>query len=360
MSSSILQRERIRTIIALTMKSHTVPRRLLDQFAYDDPVKRSRRLWQYAKGRLPWGFASPTSATRIDHHFADPVDAEREEMLETRLNAEFENPVHQFIGELNYSTFVLSRLHVRQLTRYVTLLFNRSDNRRKATKEQVAIGIESIRSLLTKEDQLAQLAGRWTLEIIRLGHPLQRPVTVEEVRLSAENMIANMQTEEHLQTTYVDMMERVMAYLDESLDNGQWNLMHTTPDAPFVIGDAPVVTWQRLNNGALQHGQGFATPNVEALLPVAPTTCIHILPAVQRTRPPRQPTVMEVNEAQAAYATRYCYANVNHPALDSIIQSKLGRNKIGINVFSLRHRNYENTMFDLLMTGGTEFHAPRR
>ena len=322
------------------MKSHTVPRRLLDQFAYSDPVTRSRRLWQYAKGRPPWGFASPTSATRIEHHFADPADAEREERLETRLNEEFENPVHQFLGQVHYRAFVLSRLHVRQLTRYVTLLFNRSDNRRKATEQQVAISIESMRSLLAKEEQLAKLAARWTLEIIRLGHPLQQPVTVNEVRQSAEKMIASMQTEEHLQTTYVDAMERAMTFLDEILDNGEWNLMRTTSDLPFVIGDAPVVTWQRLDNGALQHGQGFATPNVEALLPLAPTTCLHILPAVQRTRRPQQPTVREVNEAQAAFATRYCYTNINEPTLDAIIQSKIGQNKIGINVFSVRHRNY--------------------
>lgn len=187
------------------------------------------------EGRLPWGFASPTSATRIEHHFADPADTEREEKLETRLNEEFENPVHQFLGQLRYRTFALSRLHVRQLTRYVTLLFNRSDNRRKATKEQVAVGIESMRSLLAKQEQLVQLAERWTFEIIRLGHPLQRPVTVDEVRLSVEKIIANMQTEEHLQTTYVDSMERAMAFLDEGLDNGQWNIMHITPEVPFLI-----------------------------------------------------------------------------------------------------------------------------
>jgi hypothetical protein len=341
------------------MKSHTVPRYLLDQFAYDEPVTRSRRFWQYAKGRPPWGFASPSSAT-CGHPFADPADPEREEKLEARLNQEFENPVHQFLGQLRYRTFVLSRLHVRQLTRYVTLLFNRSDNRRKATKEQVAIGIDSVRSLLAKEEQLAQIAGRWTIEIIRLGQPLQRPVSVDKVRETAEKMIATMQTEKHLQTTYVDAMDRAMAFLDEGLDNGQWNLMHTTPDAPFVIGDAPVITWQRLGNGTLLHGQGFATPNVEVLLPVASTACIHILPLVQRTRPVRQPTVKEVNEAQAAYATRYCYANINDSTLDAIIQLKLGQNKIGINVFSVRHRNYENTMFELLRTGGTDFRAARR
>lgn len=342
------------------MKSHTVPRFLLDQFAYDDSVTGSRRLWQYTKGRQPWGLASPASATRIDNHFADPTDTERESRLEARLNQEFENPVHQFLDQLRYQTFVLSRVHVRQLTRYVTLLFNRSRNRRTATKEQVQITIESARSLLSNESQLSQIAGYWTFEIIRLGHPLQNPVSADYVRGEVQKMIAMMEGEDHIQTTYVDAMERAMAYLDESIDGGQWNIMHTAPEFPFVIGDAPVVTWERLDNGFLLHGQGFSKPNVEVLLPVASTACLHVMPVVQRTRQPRVPTVKEVNEAQAAYATQYCYTNVRDVVLDKILQPHFGRNRIGVTVFSIRHRNYENTMFDLLMSSGRNFYAPPR
>jgi hypothetical protein len=35
------------------MLSHTVPRKLLEHFAFDDPVTRSKRLWRYQKGRPP-------------------------------------------------------------------------------------------------------------------------------------------------------------------------------------------------------------------------------------------------------------------------------------------------------------------
>jgi hypothetical protein len=341
------------------MKSHAVPRLLLDQFAYDDPVTNSRRLWYYAKGRVPSGFASPKSATRIDRHFADPANAQREQQLEIRLNQEFENPVHQFLGNMRYRTFVLSRFHIRQLTRYVTLLFNRSQNRRSATKEQVAIAIESTRAFISNEEKLAKVAARWTLEMIRLGYEIDRPVNGEDVRRSAEKMISTMQTEEHQQTTYVDSMERAMAFFDDVLDSGQWNTMHTAPDFPFAIGDAPVITWQRLENGALLYGQGFATQNVEVILPVASTACLHILPAVPRTLQVRQPTVKEVNEAQAAFATKYCYAHKKDPVLDHMLQQKFGQSRIGINAFSVRHRNYDNTMFDLFMSGGSTFRAPR-
>jgi len=159
------------------MRSHTVPRLLLDQFAYDDSVTKSRRLWCYEKGKSPFVGASPKTATRIEGHFSDPANEERERRLETRLNEECENPVHQFLPNLRYQKFVMSRLHVRQLTRYITLLWNRSQNRRGATKEQIAIAIESTRSYLTDDEKLRKIAARWTMEIIRLGHPLKRAVT---------------------------------------------------------------------------------------------------------------------------------------------------------------------------------------
>ena len=82
------------------MKSHTVPKKLLEQFAYQDAVTRSLRLWRYEKNRAPYGKAPPKTATRWDEHFADPANAAKEAALEARLNQEFEVPVNDFLGEL--------------------------------------------------------------------------------------------------------------------------------------------------------------------------------------------------------------------------------------------------------------------
>jgi hypothetical protein len=341
------------------MKSHTVPRFLLDQFAYDDPVKNSRRLWQYAKGRPPWAFASPTSATRVEGHFVDPANAKREAELETKLNQEFENPVHQFLPLLQYETFFLDRIRTRQLTRYVTLLWNRSQNRRGGTKQQIEISIELTRAFLADEEKVRRVAAHWTMKIIQLGQSLERAVSVEEVRQSAEKMIATMQTQAHEQTTYVDSMERAMASTDETLENGVWNVIRADPDQPFAIGDAPVVTWHRNETGVLFYGHGMWTAGVEAVLPMAPTVCLHILPNVQRTGRVRIPTPSEVNRAQGAFATRYCYAHKNDSLIDKDLQWQFNRGQIGVNMYSVRHRNYTDTMFELLMSGGATFRAPR-
>src|ERR1700722_16983297 len=84
------------------MFSHTVPKKLLEQFAYDDPRTKSKRLWQYQKGLPPWWKASPGRATAWDGHFADPANAAKEEQIELRLKQEFEDPVNEFIEMIGY------------------------------------------------------------------------------------------------------------------------------------------------------------------------------------------------------------------------------------------------------------------
>ena len=93
------------------MKSHTIPKNLIEQFAYADPITGSKRLWRYQKGQPPYGRATPKAATRCDGHFADPTNSAKESELEERLAQEFEDPVNQFIDMLGYRTFVLTNTH---------------------------------------------------------------------------------------------------------------------------------------------------------------------------------------------------------------------------------------------------------
>ena len=86
------------------MKSHTVPKKLLEQFAFQDANTRSKRLWYYEKG-IPPNKVSPRSATRWDGHFADPANSAKELEIELRLKREFEDPVNQFIEMLRCRTF---------------------------------------------------------------------------------------------------------------------------------------------------------------------------------------------------------------------------------------------------------------
>jgi hypothetical protein len=228
------------------------------------------------------------------------------------------------------------------------MLFTRSRARRAASKGHADVTVDALRSLLSDEQRLSELIAKLTMDVIDQGLPI-RMVTRAEVVAAIENTIAAHSDTDEAQRRYIQTVETMMEFADVNMLNGDWGIIHAEPDKPFVIGDAPVVTWERTENNVLNFGQGFGRPNVEALLPVSPTTCLHVLPRVTRTRPVRMPATAEVNMAQAAFATEYCFTNVLSQEIDGILQQHFGTIPLGIDGFSVRHVDYKRVMFDILM-----------
>jgi len=140
-----------------------------------------------------------------------------------------------------------------------------------------------------------------------------------------------------------------MAFVDEGIRNGEWHILRAEPDNPFVLGDAPVVTWERMQENSFMYGQGFARPNVEVLLPVSPTACLYVLPAVPRNKLVRTPTTDEVNIGQAAFATEYCFSNVLRTEIDALLQPSFGTVRLGINGFVTRNFADTKKLFEILI-----------
>jgi Protein of unknown function (DUF4238) len=324
-----------------------VPKKLLELFAFDDPVTRSKRLWRYQKGRPPYGRASPKHAAAWERHFADPTNSNKEAEIELRLKRDFEDPVNQFLERMRYRTFVLTSTHVRLLAGYMIMLFHRTRARRDASEGQQSNTIQALEALLTDDEKLTQLATKQTMNMIARGDPqiVTKALIVEVIK----EHIAEHSTAAEAQATYVRTVETMMAYSTVSLQSGQWSIIHTEPDSPFVIGDAPVVTWERVQWDVLAYGQGFERPNVEVLLPIGPTACLHVLPRVARTRPIHKPTAEEVNMAQAAFATEHCFANVCDANIDATSQPRFGMCRLGIEGFALRNFDYKQIFFDILI-----------
>jgi hypothetical protein len=330
------------------MQSHTVPRALLEQFAFDDAKTRSPRLWCYKKGISPH-LVSPKSATRWEGHFSDPDDPKKEVTLEAQLKREIEDPVNQFIKLVGFRTFTFNATYARQLTAYIRLLFHRSRARRAASEIQSSNRLDALRSLLADEDKLSQIAGRLTLRMLAEGSQISRAVTANDLKESMENEIAKHTSAEESQRTYIQTLATMLNYDEPNMYLGQWGVLRTEPQQPFVIGDAPVVSWIRTEDNALSLGQGFAKPEVEILLPVSPTACLHVLPRVDRSRVVKPPTVDEVNGTQAAFATQSCFTNLRSDEIDSLIQPRLGVIRLGREGFSTRHIDYKQVLFDILM-----------
>lgn len=331
------------------MKSHTVPRKLLDQFAYDDPVTKSRRLWRYQKGRAPRWDASPRTATRWEGHFADPTDAAKEEQIELSLQRKFEEPVNEFIEMVGYRTFALNSTHIRSLAAYMRVLFARTRARRSASEGQAETKRQAMRTLLANEEWMSALVGKHTMDVIASGLVEPQMVTREQIIFSVTRLIEKHSGIDEAQRGYAETVLTMMAFPDPGLLHGQWELFYTTPDKPFVIGDAPVVTWERVDRDTRVLGLGFARPNVEAFLPLAPTVCVRVLPVVQRTRRVLTPYVEEVNMAQAAFSTDYCFSNIFSPEIDTTLQPHFGEMRMGIDGFSTNHIDAAKLLFDVLM-----------
>ncbi len=332
------------------MKSHTVPQKLLEQFAYLDPKTASLRLWRYERNRAPYPKATPKTATVIDRHFADPDDAQKEEQLETRLAREFEEPVNKFLFRIGNPDFALTNEHRRQLAFYVALLFFRSSARRRASTHLQQVTRSAYDQFLNNEQQVLTVAAKWNLELYfsrRLGRGL---ITVDEVRNSVRASVQERLTEMGAQSSYVATIERMMSECDEKLESGQWRCIKTAADDPFIISDAPVVTWERIGPEQFSLGMGFHRDNVEAFLPISPEKCLHILPNVSRTRNVATPDVREVNIAQAAFAARACYGHANSDAINQIVQGNFGRAELGVRSFTVWHRDYSTAVYDILMS----------
>ncbi|MFZ3264937.1 MAG: DUF4238 domain-containing protein [Terriglobales bacterium] len=329
------------------MRSHTVPRKLLEQFAYDDATTRSKRLWRYEKGRPPHKKASPRTATRIDRHFSDPEDAAKESEIEKRLNQEFEEPVNKFLFEIADPGFISTEERRRQLTFYVTLLFQRSEARRLASTHLQDVFEHALKLFTGNESQILTVAAKWGLESGLL-------VTNDQVVKMALAHSGDHFKGTNAQRSYVGMIQKVMSELDKGLFSGEWNYIRTVPTDPFILSDAPVVTWQRMRNGSLSYGLGFYRPDVEVLLPISPVVCLHIQPNVERSAVARRPTVREVNAAQAAFAVRACFSNIESAGIDGIFQENFRKAEMGVNCFTIWHRNYDTAVYDILMS-----HKPR-
>ena len=328
------------------MLSHTVPKKLLEHFAYDDRVTRSKRLWRYEKERSPYGMAAPKSATRWPGHFADPSNSTKELEIERRLKQEFEDPVNAFIDLFRYETFAFTSTHIRLLTGYITMLFHRSRARREASPGQHERLIGSLQSLRGDDERLSRLIAKQTLDLIPQG--LRRLVTKEEIIAGIDSTIREHSSPDAPQRRYLETMEHMMGFVDEHMLRGEWRMLRSAPDHPFVIGDAPVVTWERTPEG-LMFGMGFARSDVEVFFPVFPTVCLHILPTVSRTRAVHVPSTDDVNRAEAAFATQYCFTNIGSMTLDAVLQPYFGTFRLGREGFNLDHLDHAGKLFELLM-----------
>jgi hypothetical protein len=230
----------------------------------------------------------------------------------------------------------------------VTVLFHRSRARRAAGVVQNNKMLAALRDLGNDPQLIANLVAHYTLENYakRQEHLV---VTISIVRAVIRERIRIHSLPDAPQLRYIETMETMMGFDDEKIREGEWRVLATTPDRPFVLGDAPVVTWTRSATGEVVRGFGFARPDVEAVLPLSPTRSLHILPRVQRSRAVLLPSVDEVNLAQAALSTAHCFTNIQSTELDALLQPEFGTVRLGIDAFNIDHIDSKMKLYEILL-----------
>ena len=160
---------------------------------------------------------------------------------------------------IGYKTFVLTAAHIRLLTGYITMLFNRTRARRAAGTVQKNAALDAFQGLLSDEQKLSEYAAKVTMDMINAGYPLRGMVTTQEAAEAIRRTIARYSNDEEEHRSYVQTVETMMAFSNESMLRGEWRVIgNTNPKKPFVIGHAPVVTWERTDDNILMFGQGRA------------------------------------------------------------------------------------------------------
>lgn len=202
------------------------------------------------------------------------------------------------------------------------------------------------------ESQLLTVAAKQSIDQLLSDSSKRGLVTKQEVIAQALDYAREVPRKIRAQQSYVRMIEDAMSSVDDKILAGRWNYIRTAANDPFIISDAPVVTWERMPDGEFSLGMGFHRANVEVLLPISPLGCLHILPDVERTRPTLQPSVLEINTAQAAFATCYCYSHIQSNFIDQIVKENLGAAELGVKGFTVWHRNYATAIYDIMMNNG--------
>jgi hypothetical protein len=206
------------------MNSRTVPQKLLKQFAYEDLRTKSLRLCCYQKGIPPYP-VSPKSATAFEFYFADPDNPAKEKEIETRLNNEFENPVHRFLSQLSDPSIALSDIQRRQMTRYLTLLFWRSEALRNARKHFQQVTLQAVRQFRANEVQFLTVTVKLNIDRLFSGHPQQFSETRQDVIRTLNRLAQSYQTERNRQKSFVKSIELWMNEFDDVMYEGQWDFL---------------------------------------------------------------------------------------------------------------------------------------
>jgi len=143
-------------------------------------------------------------------------------------------------------------------------------------------------------------------------------------------------------------METMMGFDDEQIREGEWRVLAKTPDRPFVLGGAPVVTCTISD----RRGRSWVWVRAPGRRG-SPAVIADAEPAQLASRsalaPVLLPSVDEVNFAQAALSTAHCFTNIQSAELDALLQPEFETVRLGIDAFNIDHIDSKMKLYEILL-----------
>ena len=100
-----------------------------------------------------------------------------------------------------------------------------------------------MKKFLANDVQVLNVRAKWSIDAHLSGKMQRSLFSHADVVKALRKYVLDTDPTLEAKKSYVSLIERSMEKVDDTLLTGQWNCVRTTPDNPFLISDAPVVTW---------------------------------------------------------------------------------------------------------------------
>lgn len=196
------------------MRSHHAPtRHLLERFSFRDLRYRSgRAIWVFERGRTPRQTRNLAGESVEHGYFGGAADGTAEEVIDERLNTEYELPFNELLPLIDGDVYVFDSLEIRRTcARYLSNLFQRCRARRTGADSLFDKINAGYRDIANSKCELLVYAAK-------LSCIARRPIDIGELRAALYNQASEELTPLRKQTRFVDDLARATEVLARELE----------------------------------------------------------------------------------------------------------------------------------------------
>ena len=199
---------------------------------------------------------------------------------------------------------------------YAALLFCRATKRRNYVCQMWTKFHSDLSEVLNDNEFIDKLAQHCSILI-------HKPVPRERIRERLRKSVARMRDVSAVRNDFVENVLALVEPIKRQLLQKPWTIWRAPRNLEFVTSDNPLVTFVRLNDGALHLGYGFRTKDVIAVFPLAPSTCLAMGEGGgSESVTLNEVDTMRINEAIIRMCDRYVYSKTFSGEIQSLVNER--------------------------------------